>query len=79
MSSSVEYNGYLIEPATRLRMQPYGWTLEVRITPAGRRTGVRRCRAPNTYATEEAAVKQCLRFGRKIVDGELTPRGDATR
>lgn len=79
MSTSVEYNGYVIEPTTRLKNKPYGWTLEVRITPAGRRTGVRRCRAPNTYPTEEAAVAYCLKFGRKIVDGKLTPRADTTR
>jgi hypothetical protein len=75
MSASVEYNGHVIEPTTRIKQKPYGWTLEVRITPAGRKTGVRLCRAPNLYPTEELAVQQCLRFGRKIVDGELTPRG----
>lgn len=79
MSASVEYNGYIIEPTTRLRQEPYGWTLEVRITPAGRRTGVRRCRAPNRYPTEAVAVANCLRFGRKIVDGELTPRDGPAR
>ena len=74
MSTRVEYNGYVIEPTTRIKQKPFGWTLEVRITPAGRKTGVRRCRAPNRYPTEELAVAQCLKFGRKIVDGKLTPR-----
>jgi len=79
MSASIEYNGYVIEPTTRLRTEPPGWTLEVRITPLGRRTGTRRCRAPNRYGSEEAAVANCLRFGRKIVDGELTPRDPNAR
>lgn len=79
MSASVEYNGHVIEPTTRMKQRPYGWTLEVRITPTGRKTGVRLCRAPNLYATEELAVRQCLKFGRMIVDGELTPRGGSTR
>lgn len=74
MTSKIEYNGYVIEPTTRLGTKPHGWTLEVRITPRGRRTGVRRCRAPNTYASEEVAVAHCLEFGRRIVDGKLQPR-----
>lgn len=74
MTSKIEYNGYVIEPTTRLRTKPHGWTLEVRITPTGRRTGIRRCRAPNTYASEEVAVAHCLEFGRRIVDGKLQPR-----
>jgi hypothetical protein len=76
MRTCIEYNGYVIEPTTRPKNDPDGWTLEVRITPAGRGTGVRRCRAPNTYyATEAVAVRHCLVFGRKIVDGKLQPRG----
>jgi hypothetical protein len=79
MSTRIEYNGYVIEPTTRPKNKPDAWTLEVRITPAGRRTGVRRCRAPNIYPTEAVAVRHCLAFGRKIVDGELKPRGDRSR
>jgi len=79
MSSRIEYNGYVIEPTTRLKNKPFGWTLEVRISPAGRRTGIRRCRAPNMYASEELAVAHCLQFGRQIVDGKLKPRGDTTK
>lgn len=76
MANSIEYHGYVIESATRLRRKPPGWTLEVHITPAGRRTGARRCRAPNTYASQEVAVARCLEFGRRIVDGKLQPRVD---
>jgi len=46
----------------------------VRITPTGDDTDVRRCRAPNTYATKRAAVANSLAFGRQIVDGKLQPR-----
>ncbi len=73
MSSRIEYNGYVIEPRTKLKGKPQSWTLEVHITPVGRRTGVRRCRAPNTYASEALAVDRCLEFGRRIVDGKLQP------
>jgi hypothetical protein len=74
MSSTIEYNGYLIEPTTRLKNKADGWTLQVRITPAGRRTGVRLCRASNTYPSETVAHRHCLEFGRRIVDGKLRPR-----
>ena len=79
MSSQIEYNGYVIEATTRPKGKPQGWTLQVRITPAGRRTGIRRCRASNLYPNEETAVARCLEFGRQIVDGKLQPRGDTAR
>lgn len=79
MSNRIEYNGYVIEPTTRLKGKADGWTLEVRITPAGRQTGVRRCRAPNTYPSEEVAVGHCLEFGRRIVDGKLQPRQERSK
>ncbi len=74
MSNRIEYNGFVIEPTTKLQNEPYGWTLEVRITPANDRTGSRRCRAPNTYPTQDVAVGHCLEFGRQIVDGRLQPK-----
>ncbi|NIM48610.1 MAG: hypothetical protein GTN62_02740 [Gemmatimonadales bacterium] len=79
MSTRIEYNGYVIEPTTKLQDNPHGWTLEVRITPAGRSTGVRRCRAPNTYPNEEVAVARCLAFGRRIVDGKAQRKVDPTK
>lgn len=77
MHQSIEYHGYTIEPTTRPKGTPAAWTLEVRITRAGRRTGARRCRAPNTYADEDLALKHCFEFGRQIVDGKLHPRPKA--
>ena len=74
MSNRIEYRGYFIEPTTRLKRRPDGWSLEVRLTPKGRRTGVRRCRAPNRFPTEELAITRCLQFGRLILDGKLQPR-----
>jgi len=67
MSHKIEYNGYLIEPTTRLKRKTSSWTLEVRLTPKGRRTGVRRCRAPNTFPTEELAIARCLMGGPDLV------------
>lgn len=74
MEASIEYHGYLITPATRRRGRPPVWTLEVHLTPVGRQLGVRRCRAGNTYASQEVAVERCLAFGRLIVDGKIQPR-----
>ncbi len=71
MTDSIEYRGYVLEAATRQREKPAGWTLEVHITPVGRRTGLRRCRASNTYRSQEVAVARCLEFGRQIVDGKV--------
>jgi len=75
MASSIEYHGYTLTPATKLRIKPRGWSLEVHITPADRQTGKRRCRAGNTYTSEKDAVAHCLEFGRRIVDGKIHPRG----
>jgi hypothetical protein len=77
MSNHIEYNGHVIEPTTQLKDNSNGWTLEVRITAAGHQTG-RRCRAPNTYASQDVAVAHCLEFGRRIVDGKLKPKIDPT-
>ena len=76
MINQIEYNGYVIEATTRPKGKPETWTLEVRITPSGRRTGVRRCRAPNTFPTEAMAVERCLAFGRRVVDGKARRKGD---
>ena len=77
MTNRIEYNGFVIQSNTQPKRGSAGWTLEVHITPAGRRTGTRRCRAPNTYPSEDVAVARCLAFGRRIVDGELKPRADS--
>jgi hypothetical protein len=79
MSNRIEYNGHMIESTTELKEEPYGWTLEVLITPADPCTGFRRCRAPNTYPSEQLAVANSLEFGRQIVDGKLQPRVDPTK
>lgn len=76
MADSVEYHGYVLEPATRQRREPPGWTLEVHITPVGRRTGTRRCRASNVYPSQEVATERCVEFGRRIVDGKIQRRGE---
>lgn len=79
MTERIEYNGYVIEPRTRLSDVPHGWTLEVRISPVDGDAASRRCRAPNIYPSQEVAVARCLEFGRQIVDGKLTPRTDRAK
>jgi len=77
MAASVEYRGYILTPATRHRRKPDGWTLQVHLQPIGRVGGLRKCRAPNVYATEAQATKLCISFGRLIVDGKILPRKKA--
>lgn len=79
MTRSIEYKGHVIESTTRLEDEARGWTLEVRITPTDRSSRVRRCRAPNTYASERVAVAHCLEFGRRILDGKAQRKVDRTR
>ena len=79
MSNSIEYNGFTIEPTTRLRSDPHGWTLEVRITPRDNRAEPRRCRAPNTYPTKEQAIERCLVFGRRVLDGKAVRKVDHSK
>jgi hypothetical protein len=76
---SITYNGHVLTPATRRKGKPAVWTLEVHITPEGRRAGVRRCRAGNRYASEEIAIEKCFEFGRRIVDGRMHPRPKGKR
>jgi hypothetical protein len=72
MSTSVEYRGHILTPATRhRRKKPEGWTLQVHVKPIGRIAGVRKCRAPNLYSTEAEALERCVRFGKLIVDGKI--------
>jgi len=75
MSNAIEYNGHMIEPTTRAKGDPSEWTLEVRITPAGREDEARRCRAPNMYPSKDEALANCIEFGRQIIDGKVRPRG----
>jgi hypothetical protein len=79
MTNRIEYNGHVIEPTTRLKDDPHGWTLEVRITSADSSTEARRCRAPNTYPTKELAVERCLAFGRRVIDGKAVRKVDPTK
>jgi hypothetical protein len=75
MDNSIEYNGYVIEPATRLKEAQECWTLEVRISPADGASRTRRCHASNTYPTKDKAVERCFEFGRQIVDGRARKKG----
>ena len=57
MGASIEYNGHILTPATRHKRKPEGWTLQVHVQPVGRLGGLRKCRAPNLYATEAQATE----------------------
>ncbi len=79
MKSSIEYNGYMIEPTTRLKDDQDCWTLEVRISPTTGDSPVRRCRTSNTYPTKAVAVDRCLEFGRRVVDGKARRKVDPSK
>jgi hypothetical protein len=79
MKNSIEYNGYVIEPATRLKEEQECWTLEVRISSADGASKTRRCHASNTYPTKEKALERCFEFGRQIVDGRARKKGAPPR
>jgi len=66
------YKGYRIEPTPKQLRDSGEWTLEVQIArDRGRELNVRMYNARNTFKTQEEAVAQGVRFGQRIIDGEV--------
>jgi hypothetical protein len=64
--NSVTYRGWTITPRT---FQIHGsgqWTLDLLIAY---RTRQRAFSGPKTFRTEQAAIRGCHAFGRRIIDG----------
>ncbi len=67
MITSVAYRGFTIT-ARPLPLGSGEWNTEVRLM---RGDTVKPYYAKNTWKSEEEAVKYCLEFGRRIIDGEV--------
>jgi hypothetical protein len=66
--SSVAYRGFTITARTFQIRGSGRWTLDLVIR---HRRGLRAFSGTTTYATEEAAVKGCCDYGRRIIDGQV--------
>lgn len=65
-ADTVEYRGWTITPRTFEIRGSSRWTLDLVIA---RRTKRRAFSGPKTYRTEQAAIRGCHAFGRRIIDG----------
>ena len=70
----LSYNGFVIQPATE-QLADGRWTTAVHIrNPRGEALLDIPANAANLWPDEDRAVQACYDLGRKIVDGEVTPR-----
>ena len=67
MSASLEYQTFTITPRT-FQVRGGEWTLDLLIS-SRRRT--RSFSGPATFPTEEAAIRGCHAFGKKIIEGRV--------
>jgi len=63
---SVTYRGWVITPRTFQIRGSAQWTLDLVIAY---RTKQRAFSGPKTFPTEQAAIRGCHAFGRRIIDG----------
>jgi hypothetical protein len=64
----VSYKGFTITARTFQIRGSGRWTLDLLI---GRQGCLRAFSSPGTYSTEEAAIRGCFEFGRRIIDGRV--------
>lgn len=64
--NSLTYRGWTITPRTFQIRGSWEWTLDLLI---GYRTKQRAFSGPKTFPTEQAAIRGCHAFGRRIIDG----------
>ncbi len=64
--SSLTYRGFTITPRTFQIRGSGRWTLDLVITHRWRR---RAFSGPTTFRSEQAAVRGCFAYGRRIIDG----------
>ena len=67
MNKIAEYESFEVTARPQL-LKDGRWTTEVHIR---RNNVVRPYFASNTWETEDAAIKGCFEFGRRIIDGEI--------
>lgn len=64
--NTLTYRGFTITPRTFQIRGSWRWTLDLVIANRRRQ---RAFSGPKTFQTEEAAVRGCYAFGRRIIDG----------
>ena len=70
----MEYEGYVINSASQQLTEAGEWTLRVSITKHRDSQGVTNEKlfdTTNTFASKEEADAQSVKFGQKIIDGEV--------
>jgi len=68
----IEYNGYEIEACPYQLAESKEWSLNIYIwKDHGSNIVSRNFSARNTFPTREEALKHCLRFGQRIIEGEI--------
>ena len=65
------YKGFTIRPAPMKLAESEKWTLEIYISrDTGAEIRERHFSAANTFDTEDEAIRHCIDFGMKIIDGK---------
>lgn len=65
---SLAYGGFTITPRTFQIRGSGRWTLDLVIAY---RTTLRAFSGPTTFPTEEAAIRGCFAYGRRIIEGRV--------
>jgi hypothetical protein len=72
ITGRVGYREYWIEPTPKHLQGSGEWTLEIQIgRDDGRDQRVRPFTARNTFKTRDAAIAEGIRFGQRIIDGDV--------
>lgn len=66
--NSVTYRGYTITPRTFQIRGSARWTLDLVIAYRAKRHAFS---GPKTFPSEQAAIRGCHAFGRRIIDGRV--------
>lgn len=66
--NSVTYRGCTITPRTFQIRGSWRWTLDLVIAYRGR---LHTFSGPKTFPSEQAAIRGCHAFGRRIIDGRV--------
>lgn len=70
--SEAFYKGYVIEATPHQLSESKRWTINIYIRhDTGDHINFSNYYAANTFETKEEAIKDCIDFGRRIIDGEI--------
>jgi hypothetical protein len=66
------YKGYVIKATPYQLKESKKWTVNITIEHhTGERINFKNFSAANTFETKEEAIKHCINFGRRIIDGKI--------